>query len=111
MARRIKGGFNNLNSLAKSNIPAKQDSTAVLIFISFMLVIVAILGYLVYRFYRLDKKHLKCKDTRFGCCPDGKTAKQSADDKCELVDGCKVTLYGCCPDGKTTKISEDDKCE
>lgn len=75
-----------------------------------------------------------CAGTRFGCCPDDKTSKESNDDKCNgkaplpliaidplpelpppeefpMLGGCGSTRFGCCPDGKGSKVSADDKCD
>ncbi len=65
-----------------------------------------------------------CAGTRYGCCPDGTTAKKYKNDPgClkqlrnlgpggiqRLMGGCAGTRYGCCPDGTTAKKNENDKC-
>ena len=56
------------------------------------------------------RRHLigGCSGTRFGCCPDGYTAKNNhrgsnCDTRRHLIGGCSGTRYGCCPDGYTAK--------
>ena len=58
-----------------------------------------------------------CSSTRFGCCPDGVTAKKSVNDLCDnnesnsfINESCKNSTYGCCPDGITPKKSVNDDC-
>ncbi len=63
-----------------------------------------------------------CAGTRYGCCPDGTTAKKYENDPgClkqlrnlgpggiqRLMGGCAGTKYGCCPDGVTAKKYKND---
>ncbi|PZC74553.1 hypothetical protein B5X24_HaOG207687 [Helicoverpa armigera] len=42
----------------------------------------------------------KCKNSRYGCCPDGKTAaKGPFDAECKTIHNCKESPFKCCPDG------------
>ena len=57
-----------------------------------------------------------CSGTRYGCCPDGVTAKvDEAGLNCpgsQPVGGCAGTRYGCCPDGVTARVdAEGRNCE
>ena len=55
-----------------------------------------------------------CAGTRFGCCDDGETAKNSHGSNCpssprphhhkDIVGGCAGTQYGCCNDNTTAKV-------
>lgn len=64
-----------------------------------------------------------CEGTRWGCCPDGETAKAGASGwNCDyvppapapspspplpvqpLIGGCAGTRWGCCPDGVNAKV-------
>ena len=50
-----------------------------------------------------------CAGTQFGCCLDGKTAKQDFEgSNCygakPVIGGCGGTQFGCCPNGKTAKV-------
>jgi hypothetical protein len=48
-----------------------------------------------------------CSGTRYGCCPNGTTAKADAyGTNCRtspMIGGCSGTRYGCCPNGTTAK--------
>ena len=40
-----------------------------------------------------------CSGTRYGCCPDGLTARHCPAEQPLTIGGCGGTHYGCCPDG------------
>jgi len=47
-----------------------------------------------------------CAGTRFGCCPDGITARNISGSNClkSTPDSCAKTRFGCCPDGQTSRF-------
>ena len=48
-----------------------------------------------------------CEGTRFGCCPDGKTAASgSKQEGCKTRSPCFYTEHGCCRDGRTAAKGE-----
>jgi hypothetical protein len=57
-----------------------------------------------------------CRGTRYGCCPDGVTAKGKVGerDRCartkHMKGGCRGTRYGCCPDGLTARGKTGERC-
>lgn len=51
-----------------------------------------------------------CSSTEYGCCPDGKTAKNKHGTNC-FIGGCSSTKYGCCPDGKTARNKHGTNCQ
>lgn len=51
-----------------------------------------------------------CSSTKYGCCPDGKTAKNKHGTNC-FIGGCSSTKYGCCPDGKTARNKHGTNCQ
>ena len=46
-----------------------------------------------------------CNGTRYGCCPDGKTASNRSRSNCSTKTHllCNQSQYGCCPDGETDR--------
>lgn len=68
-----------------------------------ILVILIIIVLFVIMYQNLGRRHYRryggCKGTRWGCCPDGKTAREDSDGtNCvSVIGGCKGTRYGCCP--------------
>jgi len=51
-----------------------------------------------------------CSSTKYGCCPDEKTAKNKDGTNC-FIGGCSSTKYGCCPDGKTARNKDGSNCQ
>lgn len=56
-----------------------------------------------------------CAGTRWGCCPDGRTARSdplgmNCGKAPKLIGGCAGTRWGCCPDGVTPKKYFMDTC-
>jgi len=52
-----------------------------------------------------------CKFSTNGCCPDGKTFRQTGTDSCGSKNNnqssCEFSTYGCCNDGVTTRKTAD----
>ncbi|XP_035795510.1 papilin-like isoform X2 [Anopheles albimanus] len=49
-----------------------------------------------------------CKDTKYGCCPDGLSpATGPKDEGCPSESDCADTLFGCCPDKQTPAEGND----
>ncbi|KAF9807223.1 hypothetical protein SFRURICE_008616 [Spodoptera frugiperda] len=58
----------------------------------------------------LDEKKPLCNETKFGCCPDNRTASLGPFDKgCSIPSTCKESTYGCCPDGLSPKLGDTDE--
>ncbi|KAH9633689.1 hypothetical protein HF086_009023 [Spodoptera exigua] len=58
----------------------------------------------------LCEKKLQCKDSKFGCCPDNKTAAVGPfDEGCRIPRECSYSIFGCCPDGVSPKLNETDE--
>ena len=55
------------------------------------------------------RQHRRCDETTWGCCTDGVTARQDADDRCQMG-GCASTRWGCCADAVTAKRGPHDRC-
>ncbi|CAH0689994.1 unnamed protein product [Spodoptera exigua] len=56
------------------------------------------------------EKKLQCKDSKFGCCPDNKTAAVGPfDEGCRIPRECSYSIFGCCPDGVSPKLNETDE--
>ncbi|KAF9413443.1 hypothetical protein HW555_008335 [Spodoptera exigua] len=52
----------------------------------------------------------KCNKTKFGCCPDNKTAALGPfDEGCLKPRTCKESRHGCCPDGVSPKLGATDE--
>jgi hypothetical protein len=62
------------------------------------------------RRHHTDRHHLigGCHGTRFGCCPDGKTASNHSGSNCSTKTKlmCGESKFGCCPDGVTTRSNK-----
>ena len=57
-----------------------------------------------------DKKVVGgCSTTKYGCCPDEKTAKNKQGTNC-FIGGCSTTRFGCCPDGITARNQTGSNC-
>ena len=57
-----------------------------------------------------DKKVIGgCSTTKYGCCPDEKTAKNKQGTNC-FIGGCSTTRFGCCPDGITARNQTGSNC-
>ena len=57
-----------------------------------------------------DKKVVGgCSTTKYGCCPDEKTAKNKQGTNC-FIGGCSTTRFGCCPDGITARNQTGINC-
>lgn len=51
-----------------------------------------------------------CKESLFGCCPDGVSPAQGENEEGCPVIPCEETLFGCCTsDNKTAALGNDDE--
>ncbi|XP_028034800.1 papilin isoform X5 [Bombyx mandarina] len=56
------------------------------------------------------RRNVKCATTKFGCCPDRRTAASGPfDEGCEKVRTCKETRFGCCSDGVSAALGPEEK--
>ncbi|XP_037876208.1 papilin isoform X4 [Bombyx mori] len=56
------------------------------------------------------RRNVKCATTKFGCCPDKRTAASGPfDEGCEKVRTCKETRFGCCSDGVSAALGPEEK--
>jgi hypothetical protein len=110
-----------------ANNVANRGSGVSMVLLGLLLILLMSLSIVGIFFLTSDRHHRRpsifprfiggCEGTRWGCCPDGETAKRDSSGwNCDyvpprppgpirpLIGGCAGTRWGCCPDGINTKV-------